>query len=150
MRVVFAYFTYFLFVFMLTGFTMVGVLGLHEFGHALTAGIEGCEGQRAVLYEKGYLPHAEIVCSKNENRAAIVFGGVLFPLVIAFIFFLTSELLLKEVSYLMAGFSLLFAYGDFQAYVPYFVNVIISLLALLIITISVIRLAIYKISHLDR
>ncbi|MBI4153767.1 hypothetical protein HY501_00365 [Candidatus Woesearchaeota archaeon] len=129
---------------------MVGVVGFHEFGHAFTASFLGCEGQRAVIYEKGAVPHTEVICGSLLKKGFIVFGGILFPILISLLFFLTSEVLLREVSYLMLGYSVLFSYGDLQLYVPLFVNIFLSVLALLVITVSVIRLAILRLSQLDR
>jgi len=111
--ILFLYFIrYFVFVITISSFVIISVIGVHEIGHALAATFLGCDYVKAVIYETDKNPYTEVICQSSLNQAFVIISGFLFTLIMGLMIFLISKEFLRLISYLIFGFSFLFAYGD--------------------------------------
>lgn len=109
----FDFFRYFIFIVILTNFVFIGTIAIHESGHFFVSKIfTDCDLER-IVYE-GNLPHTEILCSESSDSLdVVIWGGILFPVFVAFLFFFGGGTFMKEISLLIIGFNIILSYQDF-------------------------------------
>jgi hypothetical protein len=135
-------------VFSITAFILLSTIGLHEFGHAMAAQYYGCEYTKAVIYDVVRAPHTETICYSDYNETMITLGGILSTFVIGIVFLLTGSEFTVIIAYLIFGFSLLIAYGDFadsglsKSAICYLLS-----LGVVITAIAVVKLSAYYLNH---
>ncbi len=109
----FDFFRYFIFIVILTNFVFIGTIAIHESGHFFVSKIfTDCDLER-IVYE-GNLPHTEILCSESvDSLDTVIWGGILVPVLVAFLFFFGGGTFMKEISLLILGFNIIISYQDF-------------------------------------
>ncbi len=104
---------YFLFVILLMFFVFISTVAIHELGHFAVSKFFDCSLSKIVY--QGSLPHTEVLCQNQDSNALLfsILGGVLFPFLIAIIFFFIGGRFMKEIGISIFGFNFLLAYTDF-------------------------------------
>ena len=109
----FDFLRYFIFIVILTNFIFIGTLAIHEAGHFSVSKLSPDCDLEKIVYE-GNLPHTEILCNNYaDSMNKIIFGGIFFPVIVAFLFFFGGGTFMKETSLLILGFDILISYKDF-------------------------------------
>lgn len=134
-----------IFIFSISAFTLVSVVAVHEFGHAIVGQLYGCEVSRAILYDVIVgAPHTELVCKTTINETLITLGGLLTTLIVALLFYSIGERLMRKLAVLITGYSFLITYGDFLALgLSPSAATATTLFALFIVALSVVNLSLY-------
>ncbi len=106
------FFRYFSFVIILTSFTLIATVGIHEFGHVLYSQAQGCN-YSVVIYEGDSYPYTQIFCQNDSIRTNALLAGPVLPIILAIILFFLGGHITRELSILIFGFNLLASYKDF-------------------------------------
>ena len=102
---------YFIFLIALINFLFIGTISVHEIGHLVASKIYHCEYGR-IVYESG-LPRTELLCQNEENKGLVILGGILLPIILAFLLFFGGGKFIKESSLVILGFNLIISQRDY-------------------------------------
>ncbi|MBW6442808.1 M50 family metallopeptidase [Patescibacteria group bacterium] len=105
------FFKIFIFVVLISGFIFISTVGLHEFGHVLSAKYYNCE-YKTILFEEDSYPYTEIFCPNSEFKKFIIWAGPLLPSLLAISLFIIGGKFIREIALMMLGFNLLTTYKD--------------------------------------
>ncbi|MBW2968223.1 hypothetical protein KY362_07090 [Candidatus Woesearchaeota archaeon] len=101
------------FICSLSVFMMLGMLGIHEMGHSLTAGVLGCSHDTS--YGTDYaVTHVE--CEEDAGNAkstALLLSGFVFTVIVSAMMFFVGNDFTRRISFLLLAFSLMIAVDDF-------------------------------------
>lgn len=102
---------YFIFIIIITNLVLIATLSIHEVGHFMFSWLYGCTGQR-IIFEAGSL-HTDVLCNGVKN-VFLIAGGIIIPIIISILLFLSGGKSLKGVALLIFGFDLMASYMDLQ------------------------------------
>jgi hypothetical protein len=103
---------YFVFILVITNFSLISTIGVHELSHVVTARLYDCES-RSIFYEQGNYPYSEIVCDDLSGKTLITLSGPIIPVLIGIILFFIGGILMRAIALLVMGFNLIASYKDF-------------------------------------
>jgi hypothetical protein len=101
---------YFIFILVLVNFIFIATLSIHEVGHLATSKFYDCDSGR-IIYES-HMPITEIRCSDEVNHKFIILGGILLPIIISLLLFVSGGKFIKEIALIIFGFNLIFSFKD--------------------------------------
>lgn len=98
-------FSHLIFIITIVNFVFIGTIGIHEFGHFTMSKFYDCNYQK-IVYENDFF-HTEVLCSNLDDQFLVTLAGILTPLILALLLFILGGKLMKEISFLIAGFDLM-------------------------------------------
>ncbi|MEK6808540.1 MAG: hypothetical protein AABY14_02540, partial [Nanoarchaeota archaeon] len=91
LSIILLYLKYIMFIVSMSGFIFLSTVSIHEVGHVFIAKYYGCEDTKAIIYDWGNYPHAEIKCRNSYNDTIITLGGILSTFIVIIIFLLSGN-----------------------------------------------------------
>jgi hypothetical protein len=132
----------------MSGFIFLSTVSIHEVGHVFIAKYYGCEDTKAIIYDWGNYPHAEIKCRNSYNDTIITLGGILSTFIVIIIFLLSGNEFILRIASLILGFSFLVSYDDLVVFgISDNIITVIMLFSYIIILVSIVRLSTYYLSQ---
>ncbi len=136
------------FIASLSAFIFLSIVSLHEFGHAIMGQYYGCEQYTAVIYDVLHQPRTEFSCNDPYNNLVMTLAGFVITIVAGMLFLIVGDAFTYRLSTLMLGYALLISYGDFlDLGLSPNLALALTLLAVIVIILSIIRLSAYYLSH---
>jgi hypothetical protein len=137
-----------IFITSLSAFIFLSVVSLHEFGHAIVGQYYGCEQYKAVIYDVSHQPRTEFSCDDPYNNFFLSIAGFAITILLGLLFLMVGDAFTYRLSTLILGYALLISYGDFlDLGLSPGLALVLTLLSVIVIIFSVIRLSSYYLSH---